>query len=69
MTNNAAERAIRGPVIKRKLSHGTQSDAGSRFVETTQTIIETCRQQNRNALDYITEALTVGKAPSLLNGV
>ena len=68
-TNNAAERAIRGPVIKRKLSFGTQSDAGSRFVETTQTIIETCRQQNRNALNYITEALTARKAPSLLEGV
>ena len=69
ITNNAAERAIRGPVIKRKLSFGTQSDGGSRFVETTQTIIETCRQQNRNALDYITDALTAGKAPSLLKGV
>ena len=69
LTNNAAERAIRGPVIKRKLSFGTQSDAGSRFVETTQTIVETCRQQNRNALDYITEALTAGKAASLLQGV
>ena len=69
VTNNAAERAIRGPVIKRKLSFGTQSDAGGRFVETTQTIIETCCQQNRNALDYITEALTARKAPSLLEGV
>lgn len=32
-TNNAAERALRGPVIHRKLSHGNQSDDGERFTE------------------------------------
>ena len=51
-TNNDAERALRHAVIWRKLSFGTQSDAGSRFVETMLTIIETCRQQHRNAFDY-----------------
>jgi hypothetical protein len=30
-TNNAAERALRGPVIHRKLSHGTQSEDGETF--------------------------------------
>jgi Transposase IS66 family len=34
LTNNASERALRHPVIWRKLSFGTQSAAGSRFVET-----------------------------------
>ena len=38
-TNNAGERALRHPVIWRKLSFGTQSAAGSRFVETLLTTI------------------------------
>jgi transposase len=32
-TNNPAERALRSPVIHRKLSHGTRSDDGERFAE------------------------------------
>ena len=56
-TNNQAERALRHAVIWRKLSFGTQSEAGSRFVETMLTVIETCRQQRRNAFDYIATAV------------
>lgn len=56
-TNNAAERALRHAVIWRKLSFGTQSNSGSRFVETMLTVIETCRQQNRNAFTYVTQAI------------
>ena len=42
-------RAIAAPCGDlRKLSFGTQSAAGSRFVETMLTVIETCRQQGRN---------------------
>lgn len=69
-TNNAGERALRHAVIWRKLSFGTQSAAGSRFVETMLTVIETCRQQHRNAFDYLTAALkahlAAQPAPSLL---
>jgi transposase len=68
-TNNQAERALRHAVIWRKLSFGTQSDSGSRFVETMLTVIETCRQQRRNAFDYITTALIAhfaGDSPPLL---
>jgi hypothetical protein len=43
-TNNAGERALRHAVIWRKLSFGTQSAAGSRFVETMLTVSETCHQ-------------------------
>jgi transposase len=57
-TNNASERALRHGVIWRKLSFGTQSAAGSRFVETMLTIVETCRQQNRPVLDYLAAAVT-----------
>ena len=72
-TNNQAERALRHAVIWRKLSFGTQSPAGSRFVETMLTVIETCRQQEKNAFDYLTQAvqahLNGQKPPPLLNGV
>ena len=50
-TNNAGERSLRHAVIWRKLSFGTQSAAGSRFVETMLTLIETCRQQRRSAFE------------------
>lgn len=70
-TNNASERALRHAVIWRKLSFGTQSEKGSRFVETMLTAIETCRQQNRSVLDYVTSSVQAhfnGRtAPSLLN--
>ena len=42
--NNAAERALRHAVIWRKLSSGTQSAAGSRFVERMLTVVETARR-------------------------
>ena len=56
-TNNAAERALRHAVIWRKLSFGTQSAAGSRFVERMLTVIETCRRAGRNVFAWLTEAV------------
>jgi transposase len=56
-TNNAAERALRHAVIWRKLSFGTQSAAGSRFVERLLTVIETCRRAGRNAFAWLTETV------------
>lgn len=72
-TNNAAERSLRHAVIWRKLSFGTQSAAGSRFVERMLSVIETCRQQSRDPFNLITTALAAHfsgqPAPSLLPGV
>lgn len=69
-TNNAAERALRHPVIWKQLSFGTQSDAGSRFVETLLSAVETCRQQCRDVLQFLHESLNAKlnniAAPSLL---
>lgn len=69
-TNNASERALRPAVIWRKLSFGTQSAAGSRFVETILTVVETCRRQSRNSFQYLTAAMHAHFAgqptPSLL---
>lgn len=56
-TNNAGERSLRHAVIWRKLSFGTQSANGSRFVETMLTVIETCRQQGRNAFAFVASAV------------
>jgi transposase len=69
-TNNVVERALRHAVIWRRISGGTDSVHGSRFVERMLTVVATCRQQGRNVLDYLTscfEADRRGQAlPSLL---
>jgi transposase len=69
-TNNAAERALRHAVIWRRISGGTNSQDGSRFVERMLSVVATCRQQGRNVLDYLSrcfEADHRGQAiPSLL---
>jgi transposase len=56
-TNNPAERALRGPVIHRKLSHGTRSDDGERFAERALSAAATCRQQRRSLFAFLTELL------------
>ncbi|MGO9109179.1 MAG: IS66 family transposase [Thermoguttaceae bacterium] len=56
-TNNGSERALRHAVIWRKLSFGTQSASGSRFVETMLTVIETCRQQGCNTFTFVADAV------------
>jgi transposase len=70
-TNNAAERALRHAVIWRKLSFGTQSTLGSRFVERMLTVIETCRRAGRNAFAWLTAAVAAHfrreTAPPLLS--
>lgn len=72
-TNNASERALRHAVIWRKLSFGTQSERGSRFVETMLSVIETCRQQKRDVFRFVTTAVEAHfarrPAPLLLAGV
>jgi transposase len=55
-TNNAAEHGVRHPVIWRKISFGTNSPCGSRFVERILTVVTTLRLQERNVLDYVTDA-------------
>jgi len=57
-TNNPAERALRGPVIHRKLSLGTQSNTGERFAERVLTAATTCRLQRRSLFSYLSELLT-----------
>ena len=69
-TNNDTERRGRRAVLWRRRSFGTQSEEGSRFVERVLTTVTTLRQQNRDVLDYLTEACAAAirgdKPPSLL---
>ncbi len=69
-TNNDAERALRHGVIYRKTSGGTDSEAGSRFVERILSVVATCRQRETNVLEYLTRcyqaSLEGQTVPSLL---
>lgn len=69
-TNNHAERTLRSFVIWRKISFGTQSTRGSRYVERIMTVAGSCKLQGRNILDFLTQAIQArwghGNAPSLV---
>jgi transposase len=57
-TNNPAERALRAPVIHRKVSLGTQSEPGERFAERALSAAGTCRLQHRSLFTYLSELIT-----------
>jgi transposase len=69
-TNNSAERAVRHGVIVRKVSGGTKSEGGSRFIERILTVRATLRLQGRPILPFIQAAcearLRRATPPSLL---
>jgi transposase len=69
-TNNSAERAVRHGVIFRKVSGGTKSPEGSRFVERMLSIHATLRLQRRPILPFLRDACAARRrgdqAPSLL---
>jgi transposase len=56
-TNNHAERGLRGAVIHRKLSLGSQSEAGERTIERLLSASLTCRLQRRSLFAYLTQVL------------
>lgn len=56
-TNNAGEQAIRAGVLYRKMSQGTKSETGSRFVERLLSVSGTCRRQGKSVVGYVTRAL------------
>ena len=69
-TNNLSERRLRRPVLWRSGSFGSDSPAGSRFVERILTTVATLSAQQRNALDFLRTAhvnhVAGLPAPSLL---
>lgn len=62
--------ALRPAVLWRKNSFGAQSATGSLFVSGILTVVTTLRLQQRNVLDYLTQACRAGcqgqSPPSLL---
>jgi transposase len=54
-TNNQAERGLRGAVISRKLSLGSQSTDGETRTARLLSASITCRLQGRSLFDYLTE--------------
>ena len=71
-TNNAAERALRPAVLWRKGCFGADSDDGNIFVARILTVRETCRQQERHLLSFLTETIVAYRngfsPPTLLTG-
>lgn len=69
-TNNSAEQALRAAVIWRRLSFGSQSQAGSQFVARMLTVISSLKRQERDVLDFLTQACRAARfgdpMPSLL---
>ena len=66
-TNNHAERGLRGTVIYRKLSLGSQSHAGEHRIERPLSASTTCSLQHRSLFSYLNELLTTharGDPPS-----
>jgi len=57
-TNNHAERALRGAVIYRKLSLGSQSEGGELRTARLLSAHTTCRLQRRSLFVYLTDAIT-----------
>lgn len=55
LTNNEAERRIRGSVIQRKISFGITSDAGDKFRGRMDTLVETYKKRGLSSLSVLTE--------------
>lgn len=65
-TNNEAERKLRGLVMYRKISLGTQSKKGSLYVERIFSVLDTCKKQGISVLSFLTEtarAAVLGSPP------
>jgi transposase IS66 family protein len=57
-TNNHAERALRGAVIYRKLSLGSQSEQGERRIERLLSASTTYRLRHGSLFEYLDQLLT-----------
>ena len=64
-TNNDAERSIRAIVLKRKISGPTRSRRGDEFIARGFSVVETCRRQGRDLIDYMLQAVLawINKSP------
>jgi len=72
MDNNAGERALRGPVIGRRLSFGSDSEAGAGFTATMYSVLGTLSLNGIDPLRWLDAWLTAcahnsGRAPGDLS--
>ena len=69
-TSNHIERLLRHAVLWRRVSQGSESAEGARFVARMLTVVMSLRLQGRDVLDYLREAVAQARAdrpaPSLL---
>lgn len=66
------DRALRHPVILRRISGGSQSERGNRWAERILSVNETCRRQRRSLHEYLLDAITASQhgrpIPTLVPG-
>ena len=69
-TNNSTEQKIRFVVLDRRVTQGTNSDAGMRFYERIWTVVASCICQGKNIFKFLTQSLKAHYAntqpPSIL---
>ena len=53
LTNNAAERVLRGPVVGRKNHYGSKSARGAEAASILYSVIETCKLNKLNVVEYL----------------
>ncbi len=56
-TNNSTEQKIRFVVLDRRVTQGTNSDAGMRFYERIRTVVASCICQGKNIFKFLTQSL------------
>jgi transposase len=62
LSNNAAERVLRGPVVGRKNFYGNRSKRGAKVAAILYSLIETAKLNARQPVDYLREAATAAIA-------
>ena len=56
-TNNSTEQKIRFVVLDRRITQGTNSNAGMRFYERVWTVVANCICQGKNIFKFLTKSL------------
>jgi transposase len=63
-TNNLAERALREPVVQRKIMGTLRNEKGTRIYETMMTLLATWKRQGFNTFDKMADCLTAAWSKS-----
>lgn len=63
-TNNFAERQLRPAVIHRKVSYGSQSEAGMAWIARLLTVVQTLRSRGENPHAWLVQACRAARVKS-----